>query len=164
MGLAVRRPRPGGSGQRASSVFVGVQYESPDTLPMKVKMVQGSLKFKLATEFELVTIANIAETEGRLDLPTLSDREIEISIRRIDGRSIVVQMKGKLDDVADVNLLGKVADTAKSRVVIRDKVFFQFDFLSEIPADLSLQIQLVNRSRELTLPFELNDLLLGAGD
>ena len=141
-------------------VFVGVQYECPAELPFKVSSVQGSVRFKLATEYENITIAKIAETEGRIDLKSLDERNIAISVRRIDDRSIVAEIQGNVDELADVNLMTPVADTAKSRVAIRDKVFYQIDFLSKIPADLSLQVQLVNRSREITLPFDLSDLVL----
>lgn len=148
------------SADRWERVFAGVQYESPASLPLEVKSVKGSMKLKLATEYENITIANIGETEGRLELPSLQERGVQVSVRRIDDVSIVVQMQGNLDDVADVNLVGEIPNTAKSRVRFRDRVFFQFDFLSKIPTDLALQIQLVNGSREVTLPFDLSNLVL----
>ena len=144
------------------ALFVNLEFPRPERVPFEATSVKGSLKLNLATEYDVITIDDIAQTKGRLELPELAKMGMEITISRPGNLTIMVAISGDTKRVADVKVVGETAAVGETRLVIPDKAYFQIDFISEISEELGLEIRLVKASRELTLPFEMEGMSLRA--
>ncbi|MDG2012938.1 MAG: hypothetical protein P8J33_05500 [Pirellulaceae bacterium] len=144
------------------SLFVNLEFPRPEKIPFEAVSVKGSLKLNLATEYEVITINNIAQVTGRLELPELTKRGMEITVSRPSDITIMVEIIGNSKRVADVKIIGDTEAVGETQVVIPGKAYFQIDFLSAISNELDLRIRLVKESRELTLPFEMDSMSLRA--
>lgn len=144
------------------ALFVNLEFPRPEQIPFEATSVKGSLKLNLATEYDVITIDNIAQTKGRLELPELAKMGLEITISRPGDLTIMVAISGDTKRVADVKVVGETGDVGETKLVIPNKAYFQIDFISEISEELGLKIRLVKASRELTLPFEMEGMFLRA--
>ena len=144
------------------ALFVNLEFPRPEQVPFEVASVKGSLKLNLATEYDVITIDNIAQKKGRLELPELAKMGMEITISRPGDLTIMVAISGDTNRVADVKVVGETGALGETKVVIPNKAYFQIDFITEISEELRLEIRLVKTSRELTLPFEMEGMFLRA--
>ena len=148
--------------KNGQALFVNLEFPRPEQVPFEAASVKGSLKLNLATEYDVITIDNIAQTKGRLELPELAKMGMEITISRPGDLTIMVVISGDTKRVADVKVVGETGALGETKVVIPNKAYFQIDFISEISEELGLEIRLVKASRELKLPFEMEGMFLRA--
>ncbi|MGI9518576.1 MAG: SHD1 domain-containing protein [Pirellulaceae bacterium] len=146
-------------------VSTAVEFDRPDQLPRSLSLVSGSIRVRLATSSNVLTIDDVVANAGRVEHELLQEKGVEIEIRVPDSRTLIVETRGNAGEILGMNLqtdlVNLVGQTATDGY---QASFHQFNFRSRIPEQIRLEILINNEGRELEIPFRFDDLQLPLED
>ena len=143
----------------SSSVAVGVEFERPTQIPLAMDVVKGRLKLLLATRTRVLTLQDFSANQGRIQHPFLDEKGLEIIVRQPDAANLVVEIRGDSNLVKKVGIAGGTGVSNQFRRMSSQRItFFQYVVMNGISTGLDLDIELVESTRELTLPFLFKEM------
>lgn len=142
-------------------VLTAIEFDRPNELPRALSLVSGSIRVRLATTSKVLTIDNVVGNAGRIEHEVLQDKGVEVEIRVPDSTTLVVEIRGKPSEILGMNLQADVSNlVGQTQTDGYQASFFQFNFRSRIPEQISLEILINDQGRELEIPFRFVDLQL----